>query len=468
MKLVLLGAPGSGKGTQAKLLVDKLNIPQISTGDLLRAAVEAQTPLGRQAKAIMDAGQLVPNDLVLGLIRERLNSPDCRNGFILDGFPRNLEQAEELDRLLDSLSMPIQESILIDVDFDILMQRLTGRLTCEDCGAVYNIFTNPPTMEDECDKCGGNLHHRSDDNEETIGKRLRVYETQTQPVADYYRTQGKLSVIEGKGDIKDIFNDMLDALKSVPPARAIQPAKAPKAPVPVSSATSGKPVVAEQPAAKLAKNVAKASAAQAAPKAKATPKATAKASPATAKAKSAAKPAAKATAKKAAASKASSAATPAKAGVKKAAGKAATEKPASKATASPEGSKAPAKAATKKAAAKKATPAKPAVKKAAAKKTTAKTAAKAPASSKATKATPKAKASAKKKGATGSAADGLQGMRNTLSKLEAELRQVKAEIAQSEKRSKDLLALETSKNQMRKQFSAQWQKDLLKSLKKIK
>lgn len=445
MKLVLLGAPGSGKGTQAKLLVDKLNIPQISTGDLLRAAVEAQTPLGRQAKAIMDAGQLVPNDLVLGLIRERLNSPDCRNGFILDGFPRNLEQAEELDRLLDSLSMPIQKSILIDVDFDILMQRLTGRLTCEDCGAVYNIFTNPPTMEDECDKCGGNLHHRSDDNEETIGKRLRVYETQTQPVADYYRKQGKLSVIEGKGDIKDIFDDMLAALKSVPPARAIQPAKAAKAPVPVSSAVSGKPVVTEQPAAKLAANVAKASAAtQTAPKAAA--KTTAKASPTAAKAKAAGK----ATTKKAPAKKAA-----AKASVKKAAGKpAATAKPASKATTSPESSKAPAKAATKKAAAKKATPAKPAVKKAAA--------------SKATKATPKAKTSAKKKPASSSAADGLKGMRDTLSKLEAELKQVKAEIAQSEKRSNDLLALETSKNQARKQFSAQWQKDLLKSLKKIK
>lgn len=350
MKLVLLGAPGSGKGTQAKLLVDKLNIPQISTGDLLRAAVEAQTPLGRQAKAIMDAGQLVPNDLVLGLIRERLNNPDSRNGFILDGFPRNLEQAEELDRLLDSLSMPIQKSILIDVDFDILMQRLTGRLTCEDCGAVYNTFTNPPTMEDECDQCGGNLHHRSDDNEETIGKRLRVYETQTQPVAEYYRKQGKLSVIEGKGEISDIFNAMLDALKNVPPARAIQPAKAPKAPVPVSSAVSDKPVVPEQPAAKLAENVAKASATQAAPKA--APKSPAKSSPAAAKAESAAKPAAKAktTAKKAAA--------------KKAPAKSKTTPSVKKATAKPAGKK----AAPGKAAAKKATPAKPAVKKAAAKK----------------------------------------------------------------------------------------------------
>lgn len=442
MKLVLLGAPGSGKGTQAKLLVDKLDIPQISTGDLLRAAVEAQTPLGRQAKAIMDAGQLVPNDLVLGLIRERLSNPDCRNGFILDGFPRNLDQAEELDRLLDSLSMPIQKSILIDVDFDILMQRLTGRLTCEDCGAVYNIFTNPPTMEDECDKCGGNLHHRSDDNEETIGKRLRVYETQTQPVADYYRQQGKLSVVEGKGEIKDIFNDMLGALKSVPAARAIQPAKAAKAPVPVSSAASGKPVVAEQPDAKLAANVAKASAsatAQAAPRAKAT----ASTSPTMAKARTAAKPAVKTKPEKAAAKTTA-----------KTTGKKTAEKPATK----PATSKAPAR---------KAMPAKPAVKKAAAKKAAPKAAPK-KASKAPAKTSAKAKPGAKKKAATGSAADGLQSMRNTLSKLEAELKQVRAEIAQTEKRSKDLLDIETSKTQMRKQFSAQWQKDLLKSLKKIK
>ncbi len=451
MKLVLLGAPGSGKGTQAKLLVDKLDIPQISTGDLLRAAVEAQTPLGRQAKAIMDAGQLVPNDLVLGLIRERLNNPDCRNGFILDGFPRNLDQAEELDRLLDDLSMPIQKSILIDVDFDILMQRLTGRLTCEDCGAVYNIFTNPPTMEDECDKCGGNLHHRSDDNEETIGKRLRVYETQTQPVAEYYNQQGKLSVVEGKGEIKDIFNDMLGALKNVPPARAVQPEKAAKTPVPVSSVASGKPVVAEQPAAKLAKNVAKASAAaQATPEA--ARKTTAKASPTAAKAKTTAKPAAKTT--------------------PKAADKpAATEKPATKPAAKPAtSSKAPGKkAAASQKTAKKAASAKPAVKKAAAKKAAPKAAQKATAPGKApAKASTKAKPVAKKKAATASSADGLQSMRNTLSKLEAELKQVKAEIAQTEKRSKDLLDIETSKTQMRKQFSAQWQKDLLKSLKKIK
>jgi len=220
MRLVLLGAPGSGKGTQAKLLVEKLNIPQISTGDLLRAAVEAQTPLGRQAKTIMDAGQLVPNDLVLGMIRERLSSPDALNGFILDGFPRNVEQAEALDELLSGIAMPIQKAILIDVDFDILMQRLTGRLTCEECGEVFNIFTNPPALDEECDKCGGKLHHRSDDNEETIGKRLRVYETQTQPVVEFYKTQNKLSVVEGKGDIKDIYSAIQIALKSAPRHKA--------------------------------------------------------------------------------------------------------------------------------------------------------------------------------------------------------------------------------------------------------
>jgi len=238
MKLVLLGAPGSGKGTQAKLLIEKLNIPQISTGDLLRAAVEAQTPLGRQAKTIMDAGQLVPNDLVFGLIRERLSNPDTINGFVLDGFPRNVVQAAELDTLLNSLLMPIQKSILIDVDFDDLMQRLTGRLTCEECNAVFNIFTNPPSLGEECDKCGGRLHHRSDDNEETISRRLRVYETQTKPVASYYAEQGKLSVIDGKGDIKSIFTRLQNALKSV---KFINSMPKPAAPKPTVTVTSTPP-----------------------------------------------------------------------------------------------------------------------------------------------------------------------------------------------------------------------------------
>ena len=242
MKLVLLGAPGSGKGTQAKLLTEKLNIPQISTGDLLRVAVEAQTPLGRQAKTIMDAGQLVPNDLVFGLIRERLSNPDTINGFILDGFPRNVSQAKELDTLLNSLSMPIQKSILIDVDFDELMERLTGRLTCEECNTVFNTFTNPPSMEEECDMCGGKLHHRSDDNEETISRRLRVYETQTKPVADYYGEQGKLSIIDGKGDIKRIFTELQSALRSV---KFMSSAPRPVTTKPIVTVTNTPPPVKE-------------------------------------------------------------------------------------------------------------------------------------------------------------------------------------------------------------------------------
>ncbi len=229
MRIVLLGAPGSGKGTQAKMLIEKYAVPQISTGDLLRAAVVAQTPLGRQAKAVMDAGQLVPDDIVLGMIRERLNNPDARNGFILDGFPRNNEQAAALDSLLADMKQPLETAILIDVEFEDLMQRLTGRLTCEGCGAVYNRFTNPPILDGECDKCGGELHHRSDDNEDTIGKRLRVYETQTQPVIDYYRKQDKLATVDGQGDISSIFSSILNALK----AASLKKPMTPPRPAPV-------------------------------------------------------------------------------------------------------------------------------------------------------------------------------------------------------------------------------------------
>ena len=205
MRIVLLGAPGSGKGTQAKLIVEKYGIPQISTGDLLRAAVAAGTELGKRAKAAMDAGELVSDDIVLGMIRERLAEPDTEKGFILDGFPRNLAQAEALDALLDELGKPLQAAILIDVPFDSLLKRLTGRLTCEKCGAVYNIYTNPPKQEGVCDKCGGKLIHRADDNEETIRNRLQVYQEQTEPLIDYYEKQGKLHRIDGEGDIQAIF-----------------------------------------------------------------------------------------------------------------------------------------------------------------------------------------------------------------------------------------------------------------------
>jgi len=215
MRIVLLGAPGSGKGTQGKKLAEKLGIPQISTGDLLRAAVAAETPLGKQAKAVMEAGQLVSDEIVMGLIRERLAEPDTEPGFILDGFPRNLAQAEALDAMLEELDKPLQVALHIDVDFDTLMQRLTGRRTCESCGQMYNIYTSPPKIDGVCDKCGGRLVQRADDNEETIRKRLEVYRSQTMPLIDYYRQQGKLRTVKGEGTIDDIFTKILSQLEGI-------------------------------------------------------------------------------------------------------------------------------------------------------------------------------------------------------------------------------------------------------------
>jgi adenylate kinase len=205
MRIVLLGAPGSGKGTQAKLLVERYKVPQISTGDLLRDAVASGSVLGRQAKVAMDAGQLVSDEIVLGIIRERILQPDARDGFILDGFPRNLQQAEALDQLLAGLGRPLNLALLIAVDVDALLQRLTGRRTCLSCGQMYNVFYSPPHIDGRCDECGGKLRHRADDNEETIGNRLRVYETHTLPVIEYYKEKDKLRTVQGVGEIPDIF-----------------------------------------------------------------------------------------------------------------------------------------------------------------------------------------------------------------------------------------------------------------------
>ena len=205
MRIVLLGAPGSGKGTQAKLLMERYKLPQISTGDMLREAVAEGSVLGRQAKVAMDAGQLVNDEVVLSIIKERVMRPDARNGFILDGFPRNLQQAEALDLLLMSLGRPLQLALLVAVDVDALIQRLVGRRTCLTCGQMYNVFYAPPHIEGRCDECGGRLRHRGDDNEETIGNRLRVYETHTIPVIEYYQEQEKLRTIQGVGEINDIF-----------------------------------------------------------------------------------------------------------------------------------------------------------------------------------------------------------------------------------------------------------------------
>jgi adenylate kinase len=208
MRIVLLGAPGSGKGTQARLLAERYNIPQIATGDLLREAVASGSALGRQAKMAMDAGHLVGDDVVLSIIQERILRSDTRNGFILDGFPRSLAQAEALDQLLSSVGRPLDLALLLAVDVDALLQRLVGRRTCLSCGQVYNVYYSPPHIDGRCDACGGRLRHRADDNEETIGNRLRVYEAQTFPVIDYYKEQGKLRTVQGVGEIADISKAM--------------------------------------------------------------------------------------------------------------------------------------------------------------------------------------------------------------------------------------------------------------------
>jgi adenylate kinase len=249
MRIILLGAPGSGKGTQAQLMVERFKIPQISTGDLLRSAVSKNTPLGQQAKAHMDAGQLVPDEIVLGMIRERLSNPDTDKGFILDGFPRNLNQAERLDNMLEAMGKPLDAALFIDVDFDILMQRLAGRLTCESCGAVFNIYTSPPRQDNICDNCGGNLHHRADDNEETISNRLRVYEAQTKPLVGYYAERGKLETLDGEREIDDIFKDVVSVVERIE-TTAPAPKPAPK-PAPAAKPKAAKPKA--KPAAKTAK-----------------------------------------------------------------------------------------------------------------------------------------------------------------------------------------------------------------------
>jgi adenylate kinase len=215
MRMVLLGAPGSGKGTQADLLAERYKIQQISTGDLLREAVASNSPLGRQAKMAMDAGQLVSDDVVLSIIQERILRPDARNGFILDGFPRSLPQAEALDLLLGGVGRPLDVAVLLAVDVDALLQRIVGRRTCLSCGQVYNIFYSPPHIDGRCDACGGKLRHRADDNEETIGNRLRVYETQTLPVINYYKEQGLLRTVQGVGEIPHIFKAMCKVVDDV-------------------------------------------------------------------------------------------------------------------------------------------------------------------------------------------------------------------------------------------------------------
>ena len=205
MRIVLFGAPGSGKGTQARRLMEAFESPQISTGDLLRAAVADRSPLGKKAKAAMDAGKLVADDIVVGMIRERLHQKDTGFGFILDGFPRSLTQAEALDQMLAAENKPLHKAILLDVKFENLIKRLTGRRTCKVCGHLYNVHFNPSKKEGVCDVDGGELVQRADDKEETIRNRLKVYQDQTEPLIDYYRKQNKFVSIDGEGQMDEIF-----------------------------------------------------------------------------------------------------------------------------------------------------------------------------------------------------------------------------------------------------------------------
>ncbi len=212
MRIVLLGAPGSGKGTQAKKLMADKNIPQVSTGDMLREAVANGTRFGLQAKAVMDAGNLVPDEVVLGIISERLAQPDAEDGFILDGFPRTTQQALDLEDLLDEMGTPLDTAVLMDVDFDILLKRLTGRRTCSRTGKLLNVHFSSQEELDECSNAGGELIQREDDNEETIGNRLSVYRENTEPLIQFYRKKGKLLTIDAEGLIDEVYDRLTAAL----------------------------------------------------------------------------------------------------------------------------------------------------------------------------------------------------------------------------------------------------------------
>lgn len=208
MRLILLGPPGAGKGTQAKMLREKFRIPQISTGDILRKAVQDNTELGQQAKAFMEAGKLCQDDVVIGLIRERIVQEDCRKGFILDGFPRTIVQAEKLAETLKDLKLSIDAVVDFEVNDRELVNRLTGRSTCAGCGAMYHATSRPPQKEGICDQCGGALYQREDDKEETIKKRLEVYQKETAPLKEFYRKQGNLKTAQGYGSVEEIFSQV--------------------------------------------------------------------------------------------------------------------------------------------------------------------------------------------------------------------------------------------------------------------
>lgn len=212
MRIILLGPPGAGKGTQAKLLIERLQVPQISTGDMLRAAVKDGTPLGRQAKAFMDRGALVPDDVIIGLVRERLQAPDSARGYILDGFPRTVAQAEALEKTLEDLRLSLDHVLCLDVPSEDLVVRIAGRRTCRQCGAMSHVRFSPTKREGVCDACGGETYQRDDDREETVRRRLTVYAEQTAPLVRFYEGRGLLRRIAGTGEIGEIFARMVQSL----------------------------------------------------------------------------------------------------------------------------------------------------------------------------------------------------------------------------------------------------------------
>ncbi|HFE52364.1 MAG TPA: adenylate kinase [Bacteroidetes bacterium] len=215
MRLILLGPPGSGKGTQGAWLSSKYGIPAISTGDILREAVRRGTELGKKAKNYMDAGELVPDDVIIGLIEERLSESDCAKGFILDGFPRTVPQAEALEELMKRRNWPLDAVLSLEVPDEEIVRRSVNRRVCANCGRVFNLITDPPPADGKCPVCGGEIIQRDDDNEETVRARLRVYNEQTAPLKDYYEKRGKLIRVDGVGSIEEVRSRIAAALAQV-------------------------------------------------------------------------------------------------------------------------------------------------------------------------------------------------------------------------------------------------------------
>lgn len=215
MNIILMGLPGAGKGTQASKIIKKYPIPHISTGDMFRLAIKNETELGMEAKSYMDKGELVPDSVTIGIVRERLSQSDAKDGFLLDGFPRTVEQAEALNEIMDELGTKIDRTINVDVDEEELINRLTGRRICEVCGTAYHLVFNPPKQEGVCDLDGGKLYQREDDNPETVANRLEVNLKQTQPLLDFYKDQGILVNVDGSKDIDDVFVEIDEILQNL-------------------------------------------------------------------------------------------------------------------------------------------------------------------------------------------------------------------------------------------------------------